>query len=93
MKKPALKTAACRTCSGVVVWATTAAGKAMPVNVPAADPANECGNVLIEVSATGRCVAVVYGDDVTPMALTPTQFVTTSHFATCPQSKTWRRKR
>jgi hypothetical protein len=74
----------CRSCQARVLWATTEAGKAMPLD---ALPHPE-GNILLDKS-TGRC-RVQSGRDAAAEGAGPRY---RSHFATCPQARNWRRPR
>jgi hypothetical protein len=71
----------CRSCGAEVVWAVTNAGKRMPVDAkPVAD-----GNLLLTQPAQPGVppVAIVVGKGKGTHA---------SHFVTCPNSRTWRKR-
>lgn len=70
----------CRTCGAPVRWVKTASGRAMPLD---AEPV-ERGNVVLR---DGRAVYVSKGN---PAEQNEPRYV--SHFATCPQSRDWRRR-
>lgn len=85
--------ATCRSCRGPVVWVETEAtdtkpGRRMPLD---ADPDDRTralrvddGNLVLTANTTGAGVPIVrYVSTGTGMHR--------SHFATCPQSKSWRR--
>jgi hypothetical protein len=80
----------CRTCGAHVQWAQTEKGRRMPVNI---EPVKD-GNILLQ-HRPDRIPLAVY--------LTPEQIKSfegslqrhrlfKSHFATCPQAKSWRKK-
>ena len=70
--------ARCRSCGAVMEWAKTQAGKVMPID---AEP-SENGNL---VYAQAGVVRFAKPDDPGPRF--------TSHFATCPDAKQFRRDR
>jgi membrane-bound ClpP family serine protease len=45
-------TTRCRSCGAMIRWATTIAGRPMPVNVGAAQPREIAGRLMVESSAT-----------------------------------------
>ena len=72
----------CRSCGAEIIWLTMASGRRMPIN-PEPSPA---GNVVADlVVAVGAVLST------TPGAAKPAGPLYLSHFATCPQGKTWRR--
>lgn len=73
---------ACRTCHQRIVWARTAAGKAIPLDP---DPVPG-GNVVLVAG-----VATVLGPIAGAYSLDPPRHQ--SHFATCPQADSHRRSR
>lgn len=79
-----MKTEHCRTCSEPVIWATTAAGKAMPVD---AEPRSDGNLDLIE------------GDPVPQVRVIPAHTPTmtglryVSHFATCSHAAEHRKRK
>jgi hypothetical protein len=72
--------AECRSCKAEITWARTRAGKAIPIDP---DPRSD-GNVVIEADGA----AVYLGADST---YTGERFV--SHWVTCPDAESWRKKR
>ena len=69
----------CRTCSAPIRWVEALTGARMPIDVaPRAD-----GNVVLE--AGGKARVLKKGEP-----HTGPRFV--SHFSTCPQAGTWRKK-
>jgi hypothetical protein len=71
----------CRTCGAPIQWATTPAGRPIPLDV---DPV-EGGNIALD-TASGVPVAVIGAVD------NPDGYPRyRSHFATCPQADHWRR--
>lgn len=76
---------ACASCGAPVVWAVTMNDKAMPVDP---DPV-ENGNLILEPTAAGTRAAFVARPP--ELADDPNGDRWVSHFATCPQSKTWRK--
>lgn len=75
---------ACRSCDAAIIWATTAGGKAMPVD---AEPVED-GNV--ELASTnghrGPVATVLTGPSLLGGPLRK------SHFATCKDADTWRQR-
>jgi hypothetical protein len=69
---------ACRSCDAPIRWVKTTTGKRMPLD---AEPVPDGNLVLVDGVAT-----VVDAD----AAGTRERY--TSHFSTCPQAKSWRRK-
>ncbi|WP_370944044.1 hypothetical protein AB5J62_33725 [Amycolatopsis sp. cg5] len=79
----------CATCGAAVVWATTAAGKPMPVNP---EPAPERGNVALSVHG-GQLVAGVLRRNQAAGARDAGLPVYASHFTDCPHADQHRRRR
>ncbi|GAA1962081.1 hypothetical protein [Amycolatopsis minnesotensis] len=79
----------CATCGLPVLWATTPAGKAMPVNP---EPAPERGNVLLSIRS-GQLVAGVLRRGQAAGARDAGLPVHTSHFTDCPHADQHRRPR
>lgn len=76
---------ACRSCGAEIFWATTAAGRAMPIDpTPTPD-----GNVIIQ-RRDGRIGATVLAAGAAPAS--PQEPRYTSHFATCPNASSHRRR-
>lgn len=67
----------CRSCGEAILWARTAAGKAMPLNVD-----HEHGTVHLDADGT-----------ITRLTTTPEPGGHTPHFATCPNADQHRRPR
>jgi hypothetical protein len=84
---------ACRSCGAAIIWVKTETGKAIPLD---AEP-TEGGNIIINVLGGG--IEVAHVETVTetkarfdcPIPAGRVAFV--SHFATCPQANTWRKKK
>jgi hypothetical protein len=78
--------ATCRSCGAAIWWATTEAGKSIPIDP---DP-TEGGNVKLVGGTTGdpgiRQVVVLGPDD----ARRFTGALYVSHFVTCSQADDWR---
>ncbi len=73
----------CRGCDAEIVWATTKAGKSMPLD-PRPHPE---GNIEAHADASGRWhVDVVHAEDQATMFGT----FYLSHFVTCPNAKEFR---
>jgi len=80
----------CRSCNAEIVWCKTEAGKMMPVD---AVPDFEKGSIVLRPQPP-----VVGGKQAPPLAIQhvssaqmPDDDLYTSHFATCPDAKKWRR--
>jgi hypothetical protein len=74
----------CRSCGARIVWTVTERGRRMPID-PVPNPA---GNIILRERAAGLEPVAVYTS--APPAEGEKRF--TSHFATCPQAKKWRKK-
>ncbi len=76
-------TATCKSCGASIVWAKAVSGKNVPLD---AEPRDD-GTIAID--AKGRAMVLVKD-----MMLDPNwpreRYV--SHFATCPNAETWRRR-
>lgn len=81
---PSLET--CRTCSASIVWCTTESGKSMPVNF---EP-ERGGNLAVDYRSDGRAPLARV---VQPAHAFGRQDLHKSHFVTCPQAGSWRKKR
>lgn len=79
---PIYPTATCSSCTALIIWATTARGKAMPIDaLPATD-----GNIRLDDRGPGRPpLAVVVATDQADL-LDSDQQRWKSHFATCPNA-------
>lgn len=76
----------CRSCGVLILWATTEAGKRMPVD---AEP-SLMGNLWLDYAGDGSDpVARPVTLENAHLEETETRFV--SHFATCPEAGEWRR--
>lgn len=73
--------ARCRSCGAHVIWATTATGKAMPVDAEAVD-APDAGNIFL----------TFLGGQLAAQVVEPAPGLRKSHFATCPNANTHRRR-
>lgn len=80
----------CRSCKAPVIWVKTSKGSDMPID---AEP-NVKGNMTIEtrtVEDNGHMRDVVFATVVAPLfAMGQLRYM--SHFATCKQAKSWRRR-
>lgn len=75
----------CRSCGAPVIWAVTTSLSKMPVD---AEPVEDGNVALMAPRHEGSLRAIVLG----PLdTLTHESPLRTSHFATCPQAKSWRR--
>jgi hypothetical protein len=73
----------CGTCGAPVIWATTGAGKPMPVDaVPV-----KGGNILLSPPIMSRPIARVYDSKKPPFAMGYA-----AHFATCPHAEQHRKR-
>lgn len=72
----------CRSCDAAIIWARTAGGRAMPVDAEPSVDGNLIlvGDVAEHVSADQQSALFDGGDRYT------------SHFSTCPQAKSWRKR-
>lgn len=77
--------APCKSCSVFVRWVGTAAGRAMPLDP---DPCPD-GNFVF--THEEREEGPVRALSVVELAGPATRYRYKSHFATCPQSRTWRK--
>lgn len=77
--------AACRTCDTAIVWATTANGKAMPVD---AEPVED-GNVELSPPPPGKRAPIATVLTGPSLLGGP---VHKPHFATCPDADSWRQR-
>jgi len=73
-----MKVSQCRSCDAPIIWAHTSTGRLMPVD---ANPV-EGGNLSLKQ----------VGDRIEAQVVEPGKGKYVSHFATCPQSKAWRRE-
>jgi hypothetical protein len=80
----AMQRSRCRSCRAEIVWATTGAGKAMPVD---AEPVDD-GNVLLDED-DGYLFATVVSPGQIPLDGSP---LYASHFASCPNSSQHRKR-
>jgi hypothetical protein len=79
----------CNSCNADIIWARSLHGRAMPVD---AEP-SPAGTVLV-ATRQGIVRATVYTADDAARFLRPEQIreLRTSHFATCPDADTWRKR-
>lgn len=78
------KQSECRSCKAPIFWATTSQmGRKVPVDV---EPRSD-GNIIIEGDPSDDNGVAKYIEADNPY--TGPRYV--SHFATCPQAKTWKR--
>lgn len=78
----AMKPALCRSCNASILWLHTANGERMPVDTqPVAD-----GNLRI---INGRAIVTGATIDLLDPTDDGTRYV--SHFASCPESREWRK--
>ena len=79
----------CRGCGAEIIWVKTEAGKSMPCNprmVPFWERPGEAGKVVLQNGKVISCDLDGPGDEVTG-------FGYISHFSTCPQARSFRRKK
>lgn len=72
----------CRSCNAPIIWTMTIKNRQMPVD---AEPSNE-GNITLEEQGAQRPILAVYHS-----VRVPSLQYHTSHFATCPDRKKWRK--
>jgi hypothetical protein len=75
----------CRACQAPIVWATTSAGKNMPVD---AEPSDD-GNVLLFPTVDHKVIAIAMGKREATMSKAKERYK--SHFATCPSAASFRK--
>lgn len=81
-------TGRCRSCEAPIVWAVTAAGRAMPLDP---DPTPD-GNVVSDGrDEQGRVQVIVFAKPADVPADRPLRYA--SHFVSCPDADQHRRKR
>jgi len=85
---PRLDTAQCRSCKAPIIWATTTNGKRMTINAAPVDAGNirlvyRRGDNTPIAHVVAKAERVNYGTD---------QAWYTSHFASCPDADTWRKR-
>lgn len=86
MSAPAVTPDSCK-CGAPIIWTKTTTGKAMPVDAYPSDD----GNVVLErVGPT--VLAFVYSTTAAARVMTPAAPLHKSHFATCPDAASFRRK-
>lgn len=78
--------AECRSCGKPIDWAKTTQGKLTPVDTDSAGV--EGGNLAVWRGPKGQLFCRVLTKDEAPWA---NEKWGTSHWATCPQSKTWKK--
>jgi hypothetical protein len=79
----------CKSCGARVQWAMTERGKRMPVDY---EP-SPAGNILLQYRMNQPPLAVYLGADaIEHLDGLQRHRLFTSHFATCPQAKRWRKK-
>lgn len=83
-KPPTYPTDPCEGCKAPVIWATTSAGRPMPVDVDPVGP--NSGNVLLS-GPPAKPRAQVVGN---PAKLFGLRWVYRSHFVTCPFAERYR---
>lgn len=71
----------CRACRGLIIFGLTEAGRFMPVDFD--PPADGSGTVVVGLTDRGQLMAIV--DE-------PDEGRRTSHFATCPEASSFRRR-
>ena len=80
--------ARCRSCDAEIVWATSATGKAMPLNAKP-DP---MGNVRLFGAAGARSAVVLAGEKL-EAARSSGALLFMPHHATCPEGLAWRKRK
>jgi hypothetical protein len=80
----------CRSCGAKILWATTEKGRRMPVDFSP----NEKGNIFLQHRPEREPLAVyATAEQIAAFEGTLQQHrLFTSHFATCPEAKKWRKK-
>jgi hypothetical protein len=81
----------CRSCGAAVIWAHTERGKRMPID---AEPVGHVGGGNIQLMHREGLppLAVYLGQDtIAHLEGFQMERLHTSHFATCPHAKKWRR--
>lgn len=88
-----MKTSSCRSCGAPVIWATTRAGKAMPVD---AAPRSDGNIELVLNDVEGSPPIACYLKEGYRELPDGTRYHVAeryvSHFVSCAQAKDWRRK-
>lgn len=81
----------CRSCRARIIWAETVRGKLIPVDPDAVYN----GNIFLYQRENKAPLAVMEGDRDTIKRLGISMFGNRhiSHFATCPQGTSWRKKK
>ena len=82
----------CRSCDAEIRWATTPAGKAIPLDL---EP-SPFGNVLLSAATHheyGNAVAKVLAGAELEQAHADGRRLFMPHHATCPHGKAWKKKR
>lgn len=82
---PEFETEGCRSCCAQVIWCVTDKGKSMPVD---AEPSKGATLAVEHRTPPRKPLARV----VKPELAFGRTDLRTSHFATCPDAKSWRRK-
>lgn len=77
----------CRSCDAQILWATTAAGKAIPLD---AEPA-ELGNVKIYGREANLSAVTLAGNELRTAREDGVRLFM-PHHATCPQGQSWRKR-
>lgn len=76
----------CRSCDAEIVWATTAVGKAMPLDaIP-----NDAGNVEVTTDAQSGLLRVIAVHKEPPMFGEAPVYM--PHHGTCPNANEWRKR-
>lgn len=83
--KPCTEASECRSCNASVLWAEWESGKRMPVD---AQPNSAFGNLVLSIRG-GNTLIVAKFD---PLKHGDSRNRYTSHFATCPEARDWRRE-
>ena len=81
--------ARCRSCSALILWVESENRKPMPLDH---DP-TPTGNVTIATSRERGCLVGFVLTDDDPRRTNGSQVLYTSHFATCPDGPTWRKRK
>lgn len=93
-KELAVKT--CRSCRAEIVWALTENGKSIPLDacdgVPLPHPGGDNGRIVPTGERRGEAIVVeILEKDAQVESLLGTPEVWVSHFATCPDAKSWKK--
>jgi hypothetical protein len=78
----------CRSCGAPILWAETITGRRMPLDYEPSDK----GNIILGLRRERPPLALVQVEITRARLLSAGELLYTSHFASCPQASTHRRK-